>query len=265
MRKLSVAGLRKICAGLCIIGMMAMPGAWNHSTYAQDTAKISASSGMNERGETVVVSLDLSGNPGIWGLKLRVSYNQDALTLDSVRNGEIFADEEVVMPESLTKDKYVFYASAAAMENISANGCVVTLNFKIAGEAVYGEYPITVEIVQAINVAGEEVSLAAGNGKVTVKEPEPPTTEEPSTEPESQEPSTEPTMEETTTVGKEITTAEPTTEAESTSVEETTTGSNGKVPGNVGTNDGMKAVMMCMLFVACATGFTFAKMYSKGR
>ncbi len=250
MKILSAAGVHRICAVLCIFCMMFVLGTGNHAAYAQDTAKITASSEMDERGETVAISLDLSGNPGIWGLKFKVGYDHKALTLDSVKTGEVFAAGEVTQPESLDKEMYVFYASGDKLENISTDGTVVTMNFVIGKDASAGEYPLTVDVVQAINMAGEEVSIGATNGKITVQEPE---TEKPSSEESTTK---EPTPEEPTS--EEATTGE-------TASEPTTSVSDNKVPGNVGTNDKLIAVIMIMLFVACATGFTFAKFYSKGR
>lgn len=100
------------------------------------------------------------------------------MAMSGIGNWTVYADGELIYPESLNKERYVFYASGKELENISTDGCVVTLNFVIAGDAAYGEHSITVDVVQVINVAGEEVHMAAENGKVTIRELVPPTVEE---------------------------------------------------------------------------------------
>ena len=160
------------------------------TVYAQDDAKIAVSAGDGEQGKTTEVKFNLEGNPGIWGLKFRVGYDHSALKLTSVTNGNVFSDGDVTLPETLDKEQFVYLASANKLENITANGTVVTLSFQVAESAELKSYPITLEITQAINVDGDDIAVAAENGSVTVKAVEPENTPEPTAE-NTPEPSTD--------------------------------------------------------------------------
>lgn len=159
----------RILAGLCMICMVCMTYFGTMTIHAAGDAKLTASECTAERGKTVSVTLNLEGNPGIWGLKFKVGYDHSALKLTSVTNGTVFSGEEVVPPESFDKEKYVFVATADKLENVQADGEMVTLKFQVAEEAAFADYPISVEITQAITVDGKEVSIAAKGGSIKVQ------------------------------------------------------------------------------------------------
>lgn len=159
----------RILAGLCILCMVCMTCFGTMTVHAAGDAKLTASECTAERGKTASVTLNLEGNPGIWGLKFKVGYDHSALKLTSVTNGTVFSGEEVVPPESLDKEQYVFVATADKLENVQADGEVVTLKFEVAEGAALTAHPVSVEITQAITVDGKEVSIAAKGGSVKVQ------------------------------------------------------------------------------------------------
>lgn len=168
-------GIRKRVAVLIMTVFCVLAAAFPAALRAdaQGSAKITASVCTARRGDTVTIALTLEDNPGIWGLKLRAEYDHAALSLLSVENGGMFSDSEAVWPqesgERTDSQKYVFLACADQLENNTKNGDVVTLMFSVAKGAPAGEYPVALEVVQAINADGEEVSVAVQNGAVTVK------------------------------------------------------------------------------------------------
>lgn len=161
-------GFQKILAVICSLFLLFSLGAATAS--AQSAAKITASSCTVERGDSASVSFNLEGNPGIWGLKLRIHYDHSVLTLKSVSTGSVFDKSEFIMSENLNKDPYVVVASGNALENKTTNGMIVTLNFTVNSSAAFKAYPVTVEISQANNIDGDKVSISAGNGSVSVVE-----------------------------------------------------------------------------------------------
>ena len=66
---------------------------------AAGNAKVAVSSATVERGAFASVSFNLEGNPGIWGLKLRVHYDHSALTLNSVTTGNVLTQENSKCPK----------------------------------------------------------------------------------------------------------------------------------------------------------------------
>lgn len=101
-------------------------------------------------------------------MKFKVGYNHEAMTLKSVKAGDVFAESEVITPVSLDREKYVFFASGDKLENILSNGTLVTLNFAINSDAAAGDHPVTVEVTQAINVNGDDVSVNTSDGIIKV-------------------------------------------------------------------------------------------------
>lgn len=157
-----------ICCMICMVFMLV---AGTENAYAQQTTEIVAVSGTAEKGGTVEVALNLSGNPGIWGLTFKVGYDHDAMTLKSVEAGNVFAAEEVLLPDEeydYDKEQYIFYATGNQISNITANGTLVTLEFQVSDTAAVGDYAVTLEFTQCINVDDNDVDITMTNGKVTV-------------------------------------------------------------------------------------------------
>lgn len=164
-----INGIGKTLAVLCMTFCMLLLSFSTATTVnAQSAAKLTTSSVTAERGNTVAVTFALEENPGIWGLKYKVGYDHSALTLKSVTKGSIFEEGDVVLPDSLDREQFVFAAASKQLTDIKTNGTVVTLNFAVTNEAAAKAYPITLEVTQAINLAGEDVNIAAANGSVTV-------------------------------------------------------------------------------------------------
>ncbi|MDD6035061.1 MAG: cohesin domain-containing protein [Lachnospiraceae bacterium] len=159
-------GLRKVLTAISLLCLLVSISTVTAS--AQETATITASSCTVERDTMASVTFNLKENPGIWGMKLKISYDHSALTLESVTNGSVFESGEFTMSEELDKDPYVIVATSSSLKNKTARGTIVSLNFTVNSDAEFKSYPVAVEISQAINVEGEEVSVSAGNGTVTV-------------------------------------------------------------------------------------------------
>lgn len=161
-------GIRRIPVVLCMLCMLLVSPAVSLTVNADSDAKLTASSTAAERGETVPVILYLQGNPGIWGLKLKVNYDHSALSLQSVTEGNIFEESDVVLPGNLSREQFVFVAASNNLEDITADGTMATLHFLVKDGAEAGDYPIDIEMTQAINLAGEDVKIGVEGGGVTV-------------------------------------------------------------------------------------------------
>ena len=129
---------------------------------------IAASSKTVERGNEFSIIVDIKNNPGIWGLKFKVSYDHTALTLTSVKNGTVFDNEDTVLPSTLDKEEFVYLAYLNSLKNNTGNGTIVTLNFTVNEAAEFKPYIIGVNVTQAINVDSEDITLKANDGAVSV-------------------------------------------------------------------------------------------------
>ena len=121
-------------------------------------------------GNTVDVTVEVKDNPGIWGLKMKLSYDHKSLKLTNVKNGSIFADDAVTLPTTAEyeKEEFLYLASNAKFEDVKTSGTLVTLTFTVDKNAEAKGYPIAFTYFQAINAAGDEVSFAKSDGLVGV-------------------------------------------------------------------------------------------------
>ncbi len=107
-------------------------------------------------GDAVYVTVSLTSNPGLTYVKLKVSYDTNALTLFGVQNGEIIND--------LTRgNSYVW----SATETTTATGTFATLIFFVSEDASAGTYPVTITCVEAYNNESN-VYVNIQNGSVIV-------------------------------------------------------------------------------------------------
>lgn len=156
--------MRMIVCICCVISMIA--AGITPAYAAETTAKLTASAETAAQGSTASVKVDLSGNTGIWGLKLKVIYDHEALKLTSVTNGSIFDQKEVTY--STDQDPFVYLAYYEKIQNGTENGRMASLNFKVLSQTVGSTYPITLDVVQVIDVDGKDVALETQDGMVTV-------------------------------------------------------------------------------------------------
>lgn len=168
MKTLNKRCMRGIGAICCVICMMIMLCTGTQFAYAQNSTEIVAVSSSVEKGGTAKVALNLSNNPGIWGLKFKVGYNHDVMTLKTVTVGDVFGQGEVTLPETLDKEQFVFYASGNTIANKTADGTLAVLEFQVSDTAALADYAITLEMTQAIDVDGNDVTIQMTNGKVSV-------------------------------------------------------------------------------------------------
>lgn len=135
--------------------------------YAKSDVELIASSVSTEK-DKASVAVSLNGNTGIWAIKFKVEYDHSALSLSSVNNGNVFSSSDVTMPETLDKEEFVYFASSNELKDLTTNGTVVTLNFKVVDYTPEGTYPIKVTLTQAINIDGKNVDMDVQDGAVTV-------------------------------------------------------------------------------------------------
>lgn len=135
--------------------------------YAKGNEKLTASS-VTTKDDRAVVDVELKGNDGIWALKFKIGYDHSALKLESVKNGDLFSDGDVTMPDKLDKEEFVFMASSNSLKNIEGDGTVATFNFKAVDYAMEEKYPIKLTLIQAIDVDGNVIEMDTADGAVTV-------------------------------------------------------------------------------------------------
>lgn len=138
------------------------------TAYAAEPAELSGGNVDAENGKTVQYAVTLENNPGLWAVKFTASYDSEALKLTAVKAGDIFTEEEITPPQELTDTPYVFLGVKNALENTDKEGVVVTLEFEVDKDAQAKDYEVKLEVTQAINLEGQDISVAAKNGNISV-------------------------------------------------------------------------------------------------
>lgn len=134
-------------------------------------SKITVASVVAQSGDEIDVPVTMENNPGVIGVGLSVSYDE-ALTLISVTDGGILG--AAMHSDNYTKNPYYLnWANDTATENITANGVIATLTFKVADDAEDGEYAVWVSYdnddFEIFNYDAETVDFTLEAGKVLVK------------------------------------------------------------------------------------------------
>lgn len=160
--------IRKMLSIFCAIIIFINCFTVNIPASAENGMSITVSSETVEIGDTVYVQVNLKNNTGLWGLKFNVRYDHSILTLASAENGDVFENEDVMLPSSLDKEKFVYLAYLNSLQNNTADGTIVTLKFTVSEDAEFIPYIITLDVEQAIDVNGNDVDLTAQNGTVFV-------------------------------------------------------------------------------------------------
>ena len=163
--KKSVKWMAVCLATVLLVAMMPMIG----MAAGQPAFVVDQVSG--NPGDTVTVKVSTRDNPGIIGLRLKVSYDTAALELTKAEEG----DFDGVTFGPLEKNPFTCSWVDAIHPNNTTNGAVVVLTFKIKGSAPNGLSPITLSYDQAdvfalaadgVNFADVVFATEAGGVKV---------------------------------------------------------------------------------------------------
>ena len=160
--------MKRILAVLLVVSMLCVAFPVTiAATSATPTLTVSSVEG--SVGDTVAVTVSIENNPGVVSMYLQLSYDAASLELVSVTDHELLPDP--IFGQTMTSPYALQWDGSLLEENITDNGTLVTLNFKILDAAALGDQAITLTNVGGIMNAGLQlVDFAINNGKVTVVE-----------------------------------------------------------------------------------------------
>lgn len=155
----------RIIAVIGLIFVLIMTIAGGKTRVQAASAALSVSSVSAEKGGTVTVNVSLSNNPGIYGIKVKTEYDSSALQLKSMSNGNVFPVSEAICNEA----KGVYVANSSDFNNVTGNGTLFKLEFKVLDGADAASCNVSVKLEKAQNVDGGKIDVSGGSGKVTVE------------------------------------------------------------------------------------------------
>lgn len=132
---------------------------------SNQTLEISSASAVT--GETVSVEINLKNNPGIYGLYVDLKFDDKALKLINVVNGEIFKDDE--FHKFPFNNPYELYFESSG-GNLNDSGKLATLVFEIKENTLPGNYPISITYSDGdiVNYGGNAITPKVITGVVNV-------------------------------------------------------------------------------------------------
>ena len=125
---------------------------------ASDSAIVSAEDMVISKGETILVPVNITNNPGIMGFKITVGYSENVLEITSVTRGNLTPKGN--FNDSLGKSKGEFSVVWNATENIKRNGSLFVIGLR-AKDSLLGSTRISLSFSQedTFNEAYKDVVL----------------------------------------------------------------------------------------------------------
>ena len=146
---------------LCMALVMLLPGT---SVLAADP-QISLVEVSGQPGDEITVDVQMTGNPGLAYLKIRVGYDASELTLLSVTNTGLLGG---MFTASQTIDVNPQVLQWVAAGNSYGDGVIATLKFKIADTATAGNKTLTLLFDECYNQNLDDVVFSVAPGTVQV-------------------------------------------------------------------------------------------------
>ena len=167
---------KKVISFLCLAVMLMNLCAV--SAFAETAPTVAVGKAEASKGDTIEIPIILSGNSGFADMGIEIGYNSDIMTLIKVVPN---SDVGCTFTPAQTYSVNPYNMGWSNTVNITYNGTLATLTFKIADNAASGTYPITVDYYKGRNgnyADGDDVNynenleplgLTYANGSITVK------------------------------------------------------------------------------------------------
>ena len=132
-------------------------------------------------GDVIAVDIKVDNNPGMWGLDFDIYFDTSVLQINTILNGDIFTEGSGWPGVPLTTDyidslnskgKYHFLGYGDSLtKDITNNGTLCTMLFKVDENATAGEYEIKLQLGTGdiVNCAEQAVSGEFSGSKIKVK------------------------------------------------------------------------------------------------
>lgn len=107
--------------------------------YAGGSPVISVSNISADPGETVTADISIKNNPGILGMTLKVTFDEDILTLTSVTSGDAMSALTFTPPKNLVSGCKLPFDALEIDQSDIKDGIIATLTFTVSETASAGE------------------------------------------------------------------------------------------------------------------------------
>ena len=161
---------RKIFALILSIAVLITSLPFYATAVFASSPTIGISSAEAQPGDSVDLTVSITGNPGITSIDFSVQYDAKQFELTAKKNGKLLGGTM----NSQTLDKVPYYCgwiNSLQKENCKENGVLITLTFKVKDGAVNGKQEIsfTQSSVTGYDADIKAVSFTPENGYIEVK------------------------------------------------------------------------------------------------
>ena len=157
--------MKKILSVLIVLvmlcGLLVVPAS------AAGNGSLSMGSASGNRGDTVILNVNLNSNPGLVTMTIRVSYDTSVLQLTNVSNPGLLVGAQ--LNTSYGSPYTISWVDGATTTNNTKTGTIATFTFKILNNAKIGDSTVTLQFIDSYDTDYNENSFSAASGKVTVK------------------------------------------------------------------------------------------------
>lgn len=134
-----------------------------------DPAIVVSEAAFSEDGNTVILTVSVSDNPGIIGLQLEIAFDTNNLTLISAENGSLMAGLAFSAPDDVSAGGVFLWDAADMSDKDVTDGEILKLTFDVS-EAIAGEYPVLVKVKDALDNDLAPLSFKVSNGTIKISD-----------------------------------------------------------------------------------------------
>ncbi len=124
-------------------------------------------------GEKVAIPIEVKKNPGILGMTVSIEYDDEALELEDIKNGEAYENIlQFTKPKILESGCICLWDAISIEKNDVKDGIIATLVFNVRSSAKKQTYPIGIKCSgnDVVNNNLESIEVIVKSGHINVKE-----------------------------------------------------------------------------------------------
>lgn len=163
--------MNKIISGVVLLAMLV---ALTLPCSAADPPVVRGANLQATAGETIDYHVSISGNPGLSGFLLKLTYDTDVLSVLTQSDGKTV----IVQPGELAGGSFVASKTESGCQilwyspfDASEDGCLFSIRLKVSEDALLADYPIRISYSaqNTVNAADERVRLRCEDGSLSVR------------------------------------------------------------------------------------------------
>lgn len=156
--------MKKILSVITIIvllcAMLVVPAS------AAGNGTIAMSSGSGKQGDTITLDVNMSKNPGLVTMTIKVTYDTNVLQLTSVSDPKLLVGSQ--LNTTYGSPYTISWVDGSATANNTKTGKIASFTFKIKDNAKVGATDVTLQFVDSFDTNFGENTFTATSGKITV-------------------------------------------------------------------------------------------------